>query len=209
MHWLQLHAKWAWPIALMAGALLVVAAYLAPGRSPRAARSDVGPAGGVVAGQASDMASAARRLRFLQEQINRTRQQLVTLQTDAAARRGRIAAVDEMLASDSMAECPPFLRDDTTVRALQKIVREAADSSGDGAARRDRLDIAASVARERLRSKLDALRDQLAAEAADLDKQAEALRQRLQLLADEAEQLQREIHRALQGRAGPPGATIG
>jgi len=209
LYWLQRHAKWVWPIALVGGVLLVIAVRLWPGGSPCPARSDGGPRSVVAAGQASDLASAARRLRHLQEQVNQTRRQLVSLQTEAAARRGRIAAIDEMLATDSLAECPPFLRDDTTVRALQKIVREAADSPGEGAAGRDRLGIAASVARERLRSKLDALRDPLVREAADLDKQAEALRQRLQLLAGEVEQLQREIYRELQGRAGRPADPVG
>jgi len=209
LSWLQRHAKWAWPIALVAGVLLVVAVRLWPGGPPCPARSDGNPRSVVAAGQASDLASAARRLRFLQEQVNRTRQQLVSLQTEAAARRGRIAAIDEMLATDCLAECPPFLRDDTTVRALQKIVREAAESPRDGPAGRDRLDIAASVARERLRSRLDALRSQLAREAADFDKQAEALRQRLQLLGGEIEQLQREIHRELQSHADRPTDPVG
>jgi chromosome segregation ATPase len=200
LYWLQRHAKWAWPIALVVGVLLVVGLRVWPGGSPRRASSDA---------QASDLASAARRIRFLQDQVNRTRQQLVSLQTEAAARRGRVAALDEMLATDSLAECPPFLRDDTTVRALQKIVREAADSTAAGTPGHDRLDTAASVARERLRSKLDALRDQLGREAADLDAQAETLRQRLQILTGEVEQLQRDIRRELQGRAGRPGEPVG
>jgi chromosome segregation ATPase len=209
LYWLQRHAKWAWPIALVVGVLLVVGLRVWPGGSPRRASSDAGAANGVAAAQASDLASAARRIRFLQDQVNRTRQQLVSLQTEAAARRGRVAALDEMLATDSLAECPPFLRDDTTVRALQKIVREAADSTAAGTPGHDRLDTAASVARERLRSKLDALRDQLGREAADLDAQAETLRQRLQILTGEVEQLQRDIRRELQGRAGRPGEPVG
>jgi hypothetical protein len=200
LNWLQSHAKLAWPVALVVGVLLVVGARLWPGWTPCPARSDSIAGSGVVAGQASDLASAARRIRFLQEQINRTRQQLVSIQTDAAGRRGHVAALAEMLATDTLTECPPFLRDDTTVRALQKVVREAAESTTVGDAGRDRLNTAASVARERLRSKLDALRQQLTREAAGLDTQAEALRQRLHLLCGEVEQLQRDIQRELQGR---------
>jgi hypothetical protein len=202
LYWLQRHVKWVWPIALVVGVLLVVGVRLWPGWTPHSARSDNGT--GIAAAQASDLASAARRIRFLQEQVNRTRQQLVSLQTDAAARRGRVAAINEMLTTDSLTECPPFLRDDTTMRALQKIVREAAESTVAGDAGRDRLNTAASVARERLRSKLDALRDQLAREAADLDIQAEALRQRLHQLGGEVEQIQREIQREIQSRSGRP-----
>jgi hypothetical protein len=208
LYWLQRHAKWAWPIALVAGVLLIVCARFWPG-SPRDARSDGGLRSGVAAGQASDLASAARRVRFLQEQVNRTRQQLVTLQTEAATRRGQVAAINEMLVTDSLSECPPFLRDDSTLRALQKIVREAAESTASGDAGHDRLNTAASVARERLRSKLDALREVLAREAADLDTQAEALRQRLHQLAGEVEQIQRDIHRELQGQVDRRPETIG
>jgi len=56
---------------------------------------------------------------------------------------------------------------------------------------------------------LDALRDQLTREAADLDTQAETLRQRLHLLCGEMEQIQRDIHRELQSRSGPHGETVG
>ena len=208
MYWLQRHAKWVWPIALVAGVLLVVGLRVWPGWPCPPAPGDGGAGSGVVAGQASDLASAARRIRFLQEQVNRARQQLVSLQNEASSRRGRVAAINEMLATDTLTECPPFLRDDTTVRALQKIVREAAESGGAGASGRDRLNTAASVARERLRSKLDALRDQLTREAADLDTQAETLRQRLHLLCGEVEQIQRDIHRELQSRSGPHGEAV-
>jgi len=59
LYWLQRHAKWAWPIALVAGVLLVVGLRVWPGGSPRRASSDAGAANGVAV-----PASAARYLWF-------------------------------------------------------------------------------------------------------------------------------------------------
>jgi predicted nucleic acid-binding Zn-ribbon protein len=193
----------------VAGALLIVAVRLWPGWTPSPTTAEQNRNGGVVAGRASDLASAARRIRFLQDNVNKVRQELAALQAEAAARRSNVAAIDEMLAGNSLTDCPSFLRDDTTVRALQKIIREAADSPTTAAAGADRLSTAASVARERLRSRLDALREQLVQEASDLDAQADDRRQRLHLLSTEVEQLQREIHRELQGRSRGRADAVG
>lgn len=209
MSWLQRHAKWGWPVAILAGILLVAVVRLWPGPAVPSATGDQSPRGGVVAAQPADLASAARRIRFLQEQVNGLRQELVAAQTEAASRRSRIAAIDEMLATASLTDCPPFLRDDTTVRALQKIIREAADAPAAAAVDPERLSTAASVARERLRSRLEALRGQLAREVSDLDAQAEALRQRLHLVSSEVERIQRDIHRKLQGRSHGPDGPVG
>jgi predicted nucleic acid-binding Zn-ribbon protein len=65
------------------------------------------------------------------------------------------------------------------------------------------------VARERLRSRLEALRGQLARETSDLDAQAETLRQRLHLVSSEVERIQRDIHRELQSRSQWPDGPVG
>lgn len=199
MQWLQRHAKWAWPAALVVGVLVAAAVRFWPG--PEKSPAEGGPRAGIAAATPSDLASAARRLRFLQDQMNRLREELSAAQTEAALRRSRAAAIDEMLARGAMTEAPPFLHDDTTVRALQKIMREAAEAPAAPASQPDRLGTAASVARERLRSRLEALREQHRREAADMDGQAEALRRRLQLLSADIRQIHRQITRELDDRA--------
>jgi FtsZ-binding cell division protein ZapB len=180
-----------------------------PGWPARPAPGLAGPTSGVVTGESGDLAAAARRIRLLQEEVDRMRDELANLQTEASARRGQVAALDGMLVRDSLTEAPAFLREDTTVRALQQIMREAAEAPGDGAREHDRLSTAATVARERLRSKLESLRDQLTREAAELDAQAEALRLRVRLRSEELESLQHQVQRELHSRLHPQDEPLG
>jgi hypothetical protein len=200
---LRRRAVWAWPAVLVAGLGLILVFRLVDGPSGSSAASPAGGSSGVVAGEPSDLAAAARRIRLLQAQVSQTRDQLAALQTQARNIRQQIITLDEMLAGDSLTDSPGFLRDDTSVRALQKIIREAASSPATSD-EPDRLGTAAVVARERLRSKLESLREQLTHETAALDAQSGALRQRLRLQSDEVEHLQRQVQKELKSSALPP-----
>ena len=200
---LRRRAVWAWPAVLVAGLGLILVFRLVDGPSRSSASSPAGGSSGVVAGEPSDLAAAARRLRLLQAQVSQTRDQLAALQTQARGIRQQIITLDEMLAGDSLTDSPGFLRDDTSVRALQKIIREAASSPATSD-KPDRLGTAAVVARERLRSKLESLREHLTHEAAALDAQSDALRQRLRLQSDEVEHLQRQVQKELKSSTLPP-----
>jgi hypothetical protein len=59
------------------------------------------------------------------------------------------------------------------------------------------------VARERLRGKLELLRDQINQEVADLGAQADTLRQRLRVQSEEVEHLQLLMQRELDSLAPP------
>ncbi|MGB3194525.1 MAG: hypothetical protein WBC39_04460, partial [Phycisphaerae bacterium] len=141
------------------------------------------------------LASAARRIRLLQEGLNDTRGRLAKAETEAVLLRDRAATIDRMLAEDSLTDCPLFLHDETTVRALQGILREADD---------DRMDAAATIARQRLRRRLAGLRDQMAQEADGREAEADALHGRLRQQADDLETLQQSLmNRLSEAQAGP------
>lgn len=201
MSWLRQHITWIWPAVLVVGLALVVTIRLWSGWAERPMASLASETDGVVSGESDGLVAAARRIRALQSQSAATRQQLAALQKDSSAKRQHAATLDTMLASDRLTDCPDFLRQQTTVRALQNIIREAADTTPSESPDQSRLNTAAAVARERLRTKLEALRSQLAEEIGDLETQATTLRQRLQLQTAELERLQRQAKRQLQSRA--------
>ena len=198
MSWLRRHARWAGSVALLAVLVLLIVVRLGSewgDRTPAPANAD---SGGVVAGQPDSLTLTAQHIRLLQDEVMRTRERLAALQTDSSVRRDRIAALDEMLAADCLTPCPDFLREETTVRALQKIIREAADSAGPPTTVQTPLHTAATVARERLRTKFQVLRGQLVQEINALETQADSLRNSLHLQTDELERLQRQANRQLQ-----------
>jgi len=199
MSWLKGHAPMMWPAAVLAALGLVVLIRMGSGWTDPPPLSANADHRGVVTAEPDAMATA-RRLRLLEDQAGQTRGQLAAVQTETAVRRERIAALDEMLASDSLTDCPGFLRDETTVRALQKVIREASDSSRPLDDGQSRLNTAATVARERLRQKLEGLRHQLTQELARLEAQGETLRQKLRTQTEELDLLQRQIHRQSQSR---------
>ena len=198
MSWLSRHTAWAWPAVLLAGLLAVVAIRIWSGWASGPAPSMATQADGIVAGRSDDLAAAARRIRLLQDQSGETRRRLAALQSDVSAKRQQARTLDAMLASDRLTDCPAFLRQQTTVRALQKIIREAADSGIAEAADQNRLNTAAAVARERLRRKLEALRSQLTDDISRTEDPAAALRQRLHLQVAELQRLRRQVQRELQ-----------
>jgi hypothetical protein len=200
MSWLKGHAPMIWPAAVLAALGLVVLIRLGSGRTDGTPASADGDRGGIVTA-APDSLATARRLRLLEDEAGRTREQLASVQTESSIRQERVAVLDEMLATDSLTDCPGFLKDETTVRALQKIIREAADTSHPADDNPSRLNTAATVARERLRQKLNGLRDRLNQELGKLESQAQVLRQQLRAQTEALDVLQRQIHRQSQSRA--------
>jgi len=182
---------WACAAALVAGIVVIAVMRLFSVRDERPAPAVAGDGRGIIAVTASplhfearSLASAARHIRLLQESLNDTRERLAKAETEAALLRDRVTALDRMLTEDSLTDCPLFLHDETTVRALQGILREADDN---------RTDAAATIARQRLRRRLAGIRDQMAQEVADREAVADALHVRLRQQADDLETLQQSL----------------
>lgn len=197
---------WFWPALLLAGLAAVVAFRMWSGWATRPMVASSNLPEGRVAGEAADLAAAGRRLRYLHAQRSATAARLATLRTEIADRRRQARTLDEMIDGGRLTDCPPFLAENTTVRALQKIIREAGGAAQTDAGRDPRLTTAAAVARERLRTKLLVLRDQLRRETADLDAQATTLRQQQRLQEAGIRHLRRQIDERLNGRAAEPAA---
>ena len=201
---LQRHVAWAWLVVLAVGVLVAAALRLGSDQMTVPATASATDTEGFVPGGPGSLAATAQRVRLLQMQISKLREQLSAVQTEAEDRHVQIAAIDTLLAEDVYTECPPFLQEDNTVRALQKIIREAGSAQPDGG--EERLSTAAAVARERLRSKLEAMRDQLSEEAANQEEQANLLRQQVRQQVDEVEHLLRVMQQELD-RAAPAAGT--
>jgi hypothetical protein len=201
MPWLKRHAAWAWSAVLLIGLTLMVLIRLGSAPPARTAAGPPGDSRGVVTGDSDTPPGAAERLQTLQEQAAAVREQLAAAQADLALRRERAATLAEMLATDSLAECPPFLREDTTVRALQKIIRDAAAAQGPLVSDLGSMNTAATVARERLRNKIEALRDEMGQELLGMETKIEGLRRQLRLATDEMENL---LQKRQQSRLAPP-----
>lgn len=196
---------WACAATLLAGVAVIAGVRLFSAWHGGPAPAVAGEGRGIIAATDSpshpgtlpngqSLASLARRIRLLQEDLNDTRGRLAKAETEAALLRDRAATLDRMLAEDSLMDCPLFLHDETTVRALQGILREAADGT----------DAAATIARQRLRQRLAGLRDQMAQEADDREAEADALHGRLRQQADDLETLQQSLmSRLSEAQAGP------
>jgi len=200
MPWRRPAATWAWSAALPVGIVLALAVRVLSGWGSEPAAGQP-PAAAPVAPPADDLATTAGRLCQLQAETSAARQQLLGLQAQATARRQEIAALDRMLADGSFTQSPEFLKDETTVRALQRIVREAAASApGDDNA--DMNAAAAAVARDRLTRRLEVLRDQRLDQLQTIQSQAETVRVHLRERAGEMEALQQQVRQQLRA-AGP------
>jgi len=197
---------WACAATLLAGVAVLAAVRLFSAWEGGPAPAVAGDGRGIIAATDSpsdpgtlangpSLASLARRIRLLQEDLNDTRGRLAKAETEAVLLRDRVVTLDRMLAGDSLTDCPLFLHDETTVRALQGILREAAAGGTDAAA---------TIARQRLRRRLTVLRDQMAQEAADRQAEADALHGRLRQEADDLETLQQSLmSRLSEAQAGP------
>ena len=195
MGWLRRHAVWAWPAVVIFGLALVLLARLLPtwtGRLPSVRLMT--ESSGLVAAQSADLASVARRVRSLRDDLARIHHKLAALRNETSLRQERVATLEKMLADDTLTQAPAFLCEDTTVRALQQIIREA---SNPAVPDQDRLNTAAAVARQRLRQKLEGIRNQLVQEVADRSAEADILREQLHLRTVEIERLQQQINRQL------------
>jgi hypothetical protein len=197
---------WFWPALLLAGLVAVAAFRMWSGWATRPMVASDTVTDGRVTGEASDLAAAGRRLRLLHGRRAATAARLADLRTDIATRRHQTRTLEEMLAGGRLTDCPPFLRENTTVLALQKIIREAGGAAQADAGRDPRLTTAAVVARERLRAKLLALHDQLDGEVADLEARAAVLRQKQRLQETAADEMRRRIEERLDGRTDGPHA---
>ena len=197
---------WIWPTLLLAGLAAVVAFRMWSGWATRPMVASTGRTEGRVAGEQADLAAAGRQLRRLQVRATATASRLAAVQAELAAKHQQILTLDEMLDTGRLTECPPFLRDETTVRALQKIIREAGGPAQADAGQGSRLGTAAVIARERLRAKLSTIRSQLDREALDLEDRASALRHEQQLQEADLRQLRRQIDQRLDTRVTDPEA---
>jgi hypothetical protein len=200
-------ATWVWVVLVVAalGAIILGIQYSSVGPlSARAAPNSAdnrpgspGPGG---------LADLARRGRELHAHLLSLREQLAATQTQADVLLERVATLDAMLAGGSLTQCPVFLQEETTVRALQGIIREAVASEGPGSGSEpNRLDTAAAIARDRLRRRLEMLRDDLRQQAVALADEASGLRRRIREQAAEIESIQARINHRL--RAGPDAAA--
>lgn len=204
MSWLRRHMARAWPAVLLAGLLAVAAIRVGSGWTSGPAPTLATETNGIVAGRSDDLATAARRFRLLQDQSGETRRCLAALQSDVAAKRQQRNTLDAMLATNRLTDSPAFLRGQTTVRALQKIIREATDTGVTEAADQSRLNTAAAVARERLRRKLEAIHSELAEDIDRLEARAAATRHQLHFQTAELQRLRRRVQRQLQSQTPGP-----
>ena len=192
---------WIWPALLLAGLAAIVVFRVWSGWATRPMVASTDRTEGRVEGERADLAAAGRRLRLLQARAADTGRRLADLGAEVAAKRQQGRTLGDMLDGGRLTECPGFLRDKTTVRALQKILGEAGRPAQAEGGRRSQLTTAAAVARERLRAKLSALRDQLAREVADLEARATTLRQQRHLQEADLQRLRRQIDQRLDGRS--------
>ena len=197
---LERHVAWIWPAILLAGVISIVAFRVWSGWATRPVVATADGTEGIIEGDGADLAAAARRVRQLQTKVDQAHRRLADLRTEAADKREQIRTLEAMLTTGRLTDSPHFLHSQTTVHALQKIIREAAGSTFVDADREARLNTAAVVARERLRAKLAALADELKQNLAEIDRQAATLRQHLRLQSTSLERLRRQI----QERLNPP-----
>jgi hypothetical protein len=174
---------WIWPVLLAAVVLSVVVFRVWSGWATRPMMASADGSEGLVGGSGGDPAAAVARARRLRAEAEAIRRRLAALAAEAVARRDEIRTLDRMLSTGPLTECPPFLRDEAGVTALQKVLREAAGATQAGDDERTRLHTAAAVARERLRARLAALRNDRLHQVSDLEREVASLRQELHLLS--------------------------
>jgi len=144
----------------------------------------------------NSLADLARHGRELQSRLLAMREQLATTQKQVDQLAERTGTLDAMLAGNSLTQCPVFLQDESTVRALQGIIREAIASETPGTAPNG-LDTAATIARSRLRRRLEMIREDLLQQSTALQQQAETLRGHIREKTTEIEAVEKQIRRRL------------
>lgn len=204
MSWLARLVRWSLPLLAVMAVLALVASihyFQAVPADAVAADGDHGRA----ALRSSDLATLARRYKALEDQTTPLRLQLAAAQAQATVARDHASTLNSMLDGNSLTQTPLFLQDESTVRALQGIIREAAGPEGPGRAAEDNLGTAATIARERLRQKLETLRESLDQQATRLETQAGELVERIRNQSAEMEMLRSDINRRLQARSASGG----
>ena len=189
---------WFWTALLLAALASIVIVRVWSGWAGRPVTSAAADDHGRITADADSLTAMAHRMRGLQDESRRTRDQLTAAEADAEARRGEIEVIDRMLDSGRLTDCPAFLSEQTTVRALQKIIAEANSQPAPGNAPAGNLNTAALVAQERLRRKLQSIREEADEELKTLSRQAQALRELLARQVHELDDLGRELQRRLQ-----------
>jgi len=99
----------------------------------------------------------------------------------------QIATLDRMRYGGDLTRCPSFLQDNTTIRALQRLMREAKNEPMLWRRKGSKLQTAAAVARERIRAKLRVLQEQKAESLKILRVRIANLREQARAKAREAE----------------------
>jgi len=198
------HVAWIWPALLLAGLISMAALRVWSGWATRPMVASGDGTEGFIEGDGANLAPAARRLRQLQTEMDQTRRRLADLLAEAADKRQQVQTLDEMLTTGRLTDTPDFLRGRTTVRALQKIIREAGGSAFAGSDQESRLTTAALVARERLRAKLTALADELKQDLAECEQRAATLRPQLHFQRASVRRLRGRIQERLDSPAAPP-----
>ena len=158
--------------------------------------------------ESGDLAELARQVRRASSELTETRCLMAERQAQSKKLRQQIADLDSMLANGNFLRCPTFLWEDAAVRALQQVVREATENHSLSEASRSRLETAAMIARQRLRSKLGALRENMVQSANRLDEETEALRAEIQSESQRENSLHQRLTEQLKLRAeaAPPTA---
>jgi hypothetical protein len=169
-----------------------------PSGTPRRAAAE-SPEAGVAEAESADLAALARRVRALRLSLASMRERLA--ETEGRGRRLRDQAedLDHMLAADALTQSPPFLRDETTVLALQSLLTETGDD-------RPETTGTEAVAARRLRQKLALIRDRYAREADGLERLVETLRAEVRARSEQVVALQKQVSDELsdeEAGAGP------
>jgi len=182
---------WMWIGLVVAGlAAAVLCRWRAgPPTEPASAGGSVGLVG-AEAGRPPDLLARVGRLEAEAAQVESRRR---TLCHQARERRRWARVLDEMVESGRLSDAPDFLRGQTTILALQRIIRMASAGGPAGGRADPRFQTAAAVAQSRLRGKLTALAERFRAEAEDFERQAAALETEARLKREAAAAIRRRL----------------
>jgi len=195
-------------LALLATVGVLAGLLAADGRITLQEGSTTGRGRAAAMAESGKLAELARQVRTASSELTETRCLMAERQAQSTKLRQHIADLDAMLANGDFLRCPTFLWEDAAVRALQQVVREATENRSLSEANRSRLETAAMIARQRLRSKFGALRENMVQSAKRLDEETEALRAEIQSESQREDSLHQRLTEQLKLRAetAPPTA---
>ena len=195
-------------LALLATIGVLAGLLAAAGRITLQEGSTNGRGRAATTAESGDLAELARQVRTASTKLSETRCLMAERQARSTKLRQHIADLDSILTNEDFLRCPTFLWEDVAVRALQQVVREATENRSLSEANRSRLETAAMIARQRLRSKLGALRENMVQSANRLDEETEALQAAIQSESQRENSLHQRLTEQLKLRAdaAPPTA---